>query len=58
MAAFFSENLSTILIAAVLVFIVGAIVIKLVKDKRKGKSVGCNCGCKGCPSSSMCHKSH
>lgn len=46
----------TILIAVILVAIVAAIIYKLVKDKKQGKSscVG-SCGC--CPNSSRCHRS-
>ncbi|MCI8387181.1 MAG: FeoB-associated Cys-rich membrane protein [Clostridiales bacterium] len=50
------NNIATIIICAVLAVIVAAVVIKMVKDKRAGKS-GCGCGCGSCPMSSSCHSS-
>lgn len=48
------ENLATIIICAVLAGVVAAIITKLVKDKKKGKSAcGCNCG--SCAMSGSCH---
>ncbi len=55
MIQFFVDNLPTILVSIVLALIVAAIIVKLVKDKKQGKSVGCGCGCKSCPNSAMCH---
>lgn len=46
----------TILVAVILIAIVAAIIYKLVKDKKHGKSsCGGSCGC--CPNSSRCHRS-
>ena len=37
------------IIGGVLVVIVGAVVWKMISDKRKGKhSCSCGCGCEGC----------
>lgn len=47
-------NLATIVICAVLLVVVAAIVIKLVKDKRKGRS-SCGCGCEDCAMHGSCH---
>lgn len=51
---FITENLASIIVLIVVAVIVGAIVIKMVKDKKAGKS-SCSCGCKGCPNSQNCH---
>ncbi len=48
-------NIATILIGLVLALIVAAIIVYLVRNKRKGKS-SCGCGCQGCPMSGSCHK--
>jgi hypothetical protein len=53
---FVFENLSTIVISAALLGLVGRVVYKLIKDKRSGKSLGCGCGCSDCPSDSACHR--
>ncbi|WP_147612884.1 FeoB-associated Cys-rich membrane protein [Treponema pectinovorum] len=46
--------IGTIVISAVLVFIVASIIIKLIVNKKKGKSsCGCGCGCGG--GCSSCH---
>ena len=47
-------NLPTILVLLAVVAIVGAIVGKMIRDKKKGKS-SCSCGCGGCPMSGTCH---
>ncbi len=47
-------NLPTILVLLAVVAIVGAIVFKMIRDKKKGKS-SCSCGCGGCPMSGTCH---
>ena len=54
-------NWGTILVVAILIAVVTAIVIKLRKDKKAGKS-SCGCNCKTCGGachsrSSPCHKS-
>lgn len=49
------NNLATIIISAVLLLIVVSIIVKLVNDRKKGKT-SCGCGCENCPSSSACHK--
>ncbi|MDR0381347.1 MAG: FeoB-associated Cys-rich membrane protein [Oscillospiraceae bacterium] len=45
MLTFLSENLGTIFVGLVVFAILAAIVAKMVRDKRKGKCVGCDCGC-------------
>ena len=50
MLEWLSQNVSNILIVAGLLLIVGAIVHKMIKDRKAGKSsCGCDCGqCGGC----------
>lgn len=48
-------NLATILISAALFGAVGLIIVKMVRDKRKGKT-SCGCGCENCAMRGECHK--
>lgn len=50
-----ATNIATILICLVLVAIVTAIIVKLVRDHRKGKS-SCGCNCAHCAMAGSCHK--
>ena len=51
------SNIWTTVICAALIAIVSAIIISMVKKKKQGKSMVCNCGnCKSCPMSGSCHK--
>ena len=54
MLAWISANIGTIIICAVLLIIVAAIIIGLVKDKKKGKS-SCGCHCDHCAMAGSCH---
>ena len=54
MLAWITENIATIIICAVLIAVVAAIVISMIKNKKKGKS-SCGCGCTDCPMSGSCH---
>ncbi len=57
MLQWLAGNFWTIIICAVLIGIVAAIIVSMVKKKRAGKSVTCNCGnCKGCAMHGSCHK--
>lgn len=49
------ENIATIIICVVLLAIVAAIIVRIVGDKKKGKS-SCGCGCANCPVSGSCHQ--
>lgn len=50
-----SENLATVIVCVILAVITAFIIVKLIKDKKAGKSsCGCNCSC--CPMSGACHK--
>lgn len=56
MLTWLAENLSTILVLAVLIGTVGLIVSHMVRSKKKGRSpCGCNCG--GCDLCDICHRS-
>lgn len=55
MAEFLASNMGTILIGAAVAAVVALIIVKMVKDKKKGRS-SCGCGCSNCPSAGMCHK--
>jgi hypothetical protein len=48
------QNLGTIAVGLTVAGIIAAIIVKIVRDKRKGKCVGCDGGCAGCPSSRSC----
>ena len=49
------QNLGTIVIAAVLLAIVVLIVLRLMKNKKAGKS-SCGCNCAHCALHGTCHK--
>ena len=50
-----AENAGTIAVSLALAALVAWIVVRLVRDRKQGKSsCGCNCGC--CPMSGTCHK--
>lgn len=51
-----SQNIGTVIICAVLIAIVAAIIASMIRKKRKGQSMVCNCGsCASCPMSGSCH---
>lgn len=54
MLSWLAQNLATIIIGAVLIAIVAAIIVSMVRNKKKGKS-SCGCGCADCPMSGSCH---
>ena len=47
-------NMATIIISAVLLLVVAAVIVSMVRGKRKGKS-SCGCGCAGCAMNGACH---
>jgi hypothetical protein len=49
-----TANLGSIVVGLVVALIVAAIIVKLIRDKRKGKALGCDCGCSGCDASAAC----
>lgn len=55
MIDFLAQNIGTIAVTLILAAVVAAIIIRLNKNKKAGKS-SCGCGCENCPSSTICHK--
>lgn len=51
---FLQNNIGSIVVGLVLAAVVIWISVKLVSDKKKGKS-NCGCSCSSCPNSSLCH---
>lgn len=47
-------NLPTILAGGIVAAVVGAVIVKLIRDKKRGKS-SCGGGCAGCASAGSCH---
>ncbi|MEE1319797.1 MAG: FeoB-associated Cys-rich membrane protein [Ruminococcus sp.] len=54
MLDWFMANLGTIIIAVIVFAIVGIVAVKMLIDRKKGKS-SCGCGCSNCPMSGKCH---
>lgn len=54
MLTFLSLHGGEILVCLILLLIVGAIIARMVKDRRAGKG-GCGCNCGGCPNAGACH---
>lgn len=40
--------MSTIIVGAILVVIVGAVICSMIRHKKSGKSLQCGCDCKNC----------
>ena len=56
MLSFLLDNLATIIIGLIVLLLAVLIIVKLVRDKRKGKS-SCGCGCENCAMSKTCKSS-
>lgn len=54
MIAWIVENIATIIISAILLVAVIAVIVGMVRGKKKGKS-SCGCGCAGCAMNGSCH---
>lgn len=54
MFTWISENIATIITCMILIAVVAAIIVSMVRGKKKGKS-SCGCGCADCPMSGSCH---
>ncbi len=58
MFAWIAENYGALIVGAVLIAVVAAIIIGMIRKKKKGRSVICDCGnCRTCPMSGSCHGS-
>lgn len=56
MGNFFSEHIGDIIVGGILIVIVASIVVKMIRDKKAGRSsCGCGGGCSGCAGSNICH---
>ncbi len=53
MIEWITANIANIVVMLIIAAIVTAIIVKMVRDKRQGKS-SCGCGCGGCASSESC----
>lgn len=54
MLAWIIENLSTLIVSAILIAAVTAVVLSMIRGRKKGKS-SCGCGCADCALHSSCH---
>ncbi|MDR3114528.1 MAG: FeoB-associated Cys-rich membrane protein [Treponema sp.] len=49
MISFIAENLSTIIVGALVLGLISAALVRTIRNYRKGKSpCGCGCGCDEC----------
>ena len=55
MFAWIAENIGTIIICLVLILIVALIIVKLIKDKKMGKTT-CGNNCAHCAMAGSCHQ--
>ena len=55
MISWLIANAATIIISVILTILVIAVVVKLIRDKRNGKS-SCSCGCSNCAMQGNCHQ--
>ncbi len=49
-----AANAASIIVSIILAVLVIAIIVKLIRDKRNGKS-SCGCGCTNCAMQGTCH---
>ena len=54
MVTFIAQHGGEMVVCLVLLLIVGAIIVRMVRDRRAGKG-GCGCNCGGCPNAGTCH---
>ena len=48
------QNIGTIVIGLIVAGVLAAVVVKISRDRRKGKRAGCGCGCSNCPGAGGC----
>ena len=53
---FIIRNGATILVTAVLLILIGLVVAYLLRRKKRGQCVGCDCACGSCPAAAACAK--
>lgn len=54
MADLIMNNLGTIIVALVVLLILVLVTVKMISDKKQGKS-SCGGGCGSCPNAGLCH---
>ena len=54
MLAWLKDNIAAIIICAALIAVIAAIIVSMVRNKKKGESA-CGCGCADCPMGGSCH---
>ena len=55
MLTWISQNIGTLIVIVILAAVVAAVIVKIVKDKRQGKS-SCGHNCAHCAMAGMCHE--
>jgi len=51
---FLINNLGTILTSEAVIAILAAVIVNMVRKKKRGES-SCGCGCSGCSMANVCH---
>lgn len=49
------ENLGTVVVSVLLLAAITAILVGMLRDRKKGES-SCGCSCGGCPMGESCHQ--
>ena len=55
MLSWLQNNIGTVIVSLILAAAVAAVIVKLIRDKRRGRT-SCGCGCDRCPSANGCRK--
>ena len=55
MLSWIAENAATIIVTAILLIVIAAVIVKLIRDKKRGRS-SCGCQCANCPMAGKCHE--
>ncbi len=53
MLEWIKDNIGTIIVGAALVLLIAFIIVRMVKNKKQGKSA-CGCGCSDCAMKASC----
>lgn len=55
MLSWLAANAATIIISVILAVLVIAVIVKMIRDKRNGRT-SCSCGCSNCAMQGTCHQ--
>lgn len=55
MLLWLQQNIGTVIVCIVMLIVISLLLIKAIRDKKKGKSF-CGCGCKNCAMHDKCNK--